>query len=219
MREAAGFYWRWMRVAFRGALDRTALVAFVILSGIDAAKRVYPDLHRVTDSFIWAVPFWVLATVMVWRVIAAPFIMWREDRAAIAVAAPQAAPVPPMRRLTPAEKSSITKCAIGYVQTGEAPNHLMVMQDNSSRKAMRCAEDIIGAFQAANWNVSHGGGTGHPIYPPTGIGLAFADYGELAPDQRCVKDALEAASIPFDIIPRDHLMELARTIIFVTEPD
>jgi hypothetical protein len=81
MREAVAFYRRWLGVAFHGTLDRTALVAFLFLSGLDASKHFVPVLRQVIESWLWAVPFWALAAVLLVRVFAAPLIMWREDRA------------------------------------------------------------------------------------------------------------------------------------------
>lgn len=133
---------------------------------------------------------------------------------------PLAAPalIPPQRRLTESEKSAITRHAIGYQESGDAPKQLNIFHNTASRNAIRCATDLVEAFGQAKWNVMEGGGTGHQVFPPSGIGLAFYDYGDLAPDQRIVKEALELAGIPFDIISPERFM-LARTIIFVTDPD
>lgn len=141
------------------------------------------------------------------------------NRKAAALPAHQTSKVQPipLRRLTAQEKSAITRCAIGYTNTSEAPNHVSVIFDGSSRAAKRCADDLIAAFQAANWNVTQGSVTGSSIEPASGIGLAFYDYGGLSPDQRAVKSALETANVPYDIIPMDSVAR-NRSVIFVTEP-
>lgn len=124
---------------------------------------------------------------------------------------------PPRRRLTDQEKSAITRHAIAYEETGDAPKQLQIFRNTASRDAIWCATDLAEAFQQANWNIQEGGSSGAPVFPRSGIGLAFYNYGNLAPDQRTVKEALEAAGIEYDIIsPEDFIM--ARTTIFVTDP-
>jgi len=84
MGEVFVFYRRWLAVAFHGALDRTAFVAFLVLSLIDGSKHFYPRVGEVTGTLVWAIPYWALALVMVWRMLAAPFVMWREDKVSFA---------------------------------------------------------------------------------------------------------------------------------------
>jgi hypothetical protein len=77
------FYWRWVRAAFSGALDRTALVAFIVLSCIEVVKKQNPQMGAVMASWVWAVPFWALLAVITARLVWAPYVIWRQDRATI----------------------------------------------------------------------------------------------------------------------------------------
>lgn len=86
MGEAIAFYRRWLATAFRGAVDRTALAAFVFVTLAVAAEHYRPTLRAMIDPLFWVVPFWIFATYLLGRMVYAPFLMWKEDRVAAASA-------------------------------------------------------------------------------------------------------------------------------------
>ena len=84
MGQIPAFYWRWLKVAFSGAFDRTALIAFIAFAGIDTAKHFNPNVREMTETIVWAVPYWALAIVVGWRLLAAPFVIWTQDQTKLA---------------------------------------------------------------------------------------------------------------------------------------
>jgi hypothetical protein len=80
----AAYYRRWFAVAFKGVFERASLVAFILLSALDASKHFLPKIGQVTNTWTWELPFWAVGAVSVVRLIAAPFIMWKEDQQRLA---------------------------------------------------------------------------------------------------------------------------------------
>lgn len=77
------FYWRWLRTAFGGVLDRTALVAFGVFAAAEVARRFFAAAVPVVSDWYWSIPFWALVAVIAWRLVRAPLEIWREDQATI----------------------------------------------------------------------------------------------------------------------------------------
>ena len=81
------FYGLWLRTILKGALDRTALVAFLILSTIEIGKRFIPKMEITLSAWIWIVPFWALLAVVLARLAYAPYQIWRADQQRLATMA------------------------------------------------------------------------------------------------------------------------------------
>jgi hypothetical protein len=87
------YYRLWLRTAFSGALDRAALLAFVVLALYGAAQHFDARLSGFVEPWVWAVPFWALAVVVGLRTLWAPYRIWKDNQAQIvALVAPAAIP-------------------------------------------------------------------------------------------------------------------------------
>jgi len=84
MREAVAFYRRWfVKTVWRapGVADGYAGLAGTIL-GI--AQHYRPELGPMTQEWVWQLPLWAFAAVLVVRFFTAPFQIWKEDRERLA---------------------------------------------------------------------------------------------------------------------------------------
>src|SRR6476646_1117919 len=74
------FYWRWLKTAFRhslGAIDLWTGLAGSVLGLID---HFWPDMRLMT-AYGWQIPVWGLVSIMMMRLLLAPYWMWQEDEA------------------------------------------------------------------------------------------------------------------------------------------
>jgi hypothetical protein len=81
--RAGSYYWRWLRTAFRhslGPIDLWAGIAAAVLTIID---HYIPERQLMT-ALAWQIPIWALASIMLVRLLVAPYWMNQEDNATIA---------------------------------------------------------------------------------------------------------------------------------------
>ena len=74
-----GFYWRWLKTAIWhgfGPADLWSGLAGALVGIID---HYWPDLQLLTH-YGWQIPIWAFASVVLVRLIAAPYWMWLDDQ-------------------------------------------------------------------------------------------------------------------------------------------
>lgn len=138
------------------------------------------------------------------------FLLWLlKPTGAAPVAAAQAA-----KRLTSSQKAKLTQALIGKF----AAEPFSLMRDNSSRSAVRLAQDFEEVLAASGWTgLTHGGFTGAPRYPASGIGVVINDPANILSNTNSIMAALKAAGLDFDIMTGAGVM--MGDGLFIADPE
>jgi hypothetical protein len=159
-----GYYRRWLATAFSGALDRTALAAFVVLSAMEVGKHFIPKAAAMLTSWVWAVPFWMFAAVIVARVMYAPYVMWREQQAAMAAAGTLSD--------SKAERKAVREALASFLQKAGALDLLCRTNSESQWMALNdwfeCVVDYLGASLDQSYVQRFGADSGFTHSTPIG---------------------------------------------------
>jgi hypothetical protein len=79
----AAFYWRWLKTALRHSIGPIDLWTGLVAAILGLLDHYLPQAGLMT-SYGWQVPIWVLAAVILVRLLLAPYWMWQEDASKIA---------------------------------------------------------------------------------------------------------------------------------------
>lgn len=108
---ARSYYKRWLKTAFGQSLGPIDLWSGIAGACLSIAARYIPQIQSSYAEWQWQIPIWACATVLIVRVIAAPYWMAREQAAEIAKFKADA--------LTVGKKQTIKSKLAEFLQEGE----------------------------------------------------------------------------------------------------
>jgi uncharacterized membrane protein len=79
------YFWRWLKTAFTHSLGPIDLWTGMAVAALGILDHYWPQAQIMT-AYGWQIPIWVLAAVMLVRLLCAPYWMAQEDAAKLAKA-------------------------------------------------------------------------------------------------------------------------------------
>ncbi|OHV61037.1 hypothetical protein LCM4577_15175 [Mesorhizobium sp. LCM 4577] len=84
MGQRGQFYWKWFKGVVWSAPNATDFWAGIIGIIGQIVAHFVPDVGALMTTYLWELPIWVFGAIVILRLFAVPFQIWKEDQAQIA---------------------------------------------------------------------------------------------------------------------------------------